>query len=164
MATVLRGSDNLDSAKVLSEELAGSIVADSAGRVTMPYQPSFNVYGGTAAVASDVSFASVRHNTGNHWNTSTNTFTAPVAGTYHFSFAFLHNTSSALYCRVLFKINGTADTRYGDTLQSNPSGTFNASSASVTIYLNANDTVKLYNEQSALYEAPYGAFSGFLIG
>ena len=31
MATILRGSDNLDSSKVLSEELAGSIVTDASG-------------------------------------------------------------------------------------------------------------------------------------
>lgn len=137
---------------------------DSAGRVTMPYQPSFNVYNGTAGVGQDISFASVRHNIGNCWNTSTNTFTAPVAGTYQFQFAFLHNTSSNSHCRVLFKVNGSSSPQRGDTLQSNPSGLYNASSASVALYLQANDTVKLYNEQSSLYGPEYGAFSGYLIG
>ena len=64
---------------------------DSAGRVTMPYQPYLHatVAGGTTAInfgtthaTVTVPFNSIFSNTGNHFNTSTSTFTCPVAGIY----------------------------------------------------------------------------------
>ena len=73
MATILRGSDNLDSSKVLSEELAGSIVTDASGRVTMPYQPMMqsawtNTYLG---MNGDIIRFATDLNIGGHYNTST---------------------------------------------------------------------------------------------
>ena len=64
---------------------------DNAGRVTMPYQPYLHatVGSGTTAINFGTTHANVTvpyntifTNTGNHFNTSTSTFTCPVAGIY----------------------------------------------------------------------------------
>ena len=65
------------------------MVIDSGGRVTMPYQPSFQTAGtnytqGASGVYSKIVPASEMHDTGN--NFSSGTFTAPIAGTYEFAF------------------------------------------------------------------------------
>jgi hypothetical protein len=61
---------------------------DSAGRVTMPYQPAFEAVKtstqGMGTAAEQVSFQSTTFNVGGGYNTSTNYFTAPVAGKYMF--------------------------------------------------------------------------------
>ena len=88
MATILRGSDNLDSSKVVSEELAGSIVTDASGNVSLPYQPSISRYlnSNTSvlvnATISKIPFDVSRHQQGISYNPSTYAFTVPVAGKY----------------------------------------------------------------------------------
>lgn len=64
---------------------------DSSGRVSMPYQPYLHatVANGTTVINFatthtnvTVPYNSIFTNTGNHFNTSTSTFTCPVAGIY----------------------------------------------------------------------------------
>ena len=63
---------------------------DSSGRVTMPYQPlaivgtTVNNYSPGAGTTVQLDYAAV--NRGNHYDTSTYTFTCPVAGDYLISF------------------------------------------------------------------------------
>jgi hypothetical protein len=60
---------------------------DSAGRVTMPYQPCFTAYktsGNDSGPTDPVIFNATHLNVGNHYNTSTGKFTAPVTGNYMF--------------------------------------------------------------------------------
>ncbi len=75
-----------------------SLVIDSAGRVTTPYQPAFHVTGLTATIYANTAgyitiWKTVDLNRGSHWNNSTGTFTAPIAGTYLFNFdpMYQHN-------------------------------------------------------------------------
>ena len=140
---------------------------DNSGRVTLPYQPAFRVYDASASSNSDVSFATVDttfngRNAG--WNTSTNTFTAPVAGVYLFTFGFLHGQGgSESYVRAIFKINGTASTQYGETLQ-DMTAQYTPTNLAMAFRLAVGDTVKVFNEGRKIYGTQYTSFSGFLIG
>jgi hypothetical protein len=86
---------------------------DGSGRVTMPFQPSFEV-GGTGGLtftsvgASEykLTYASVYHNIGNHYSTSTGHFTAPVTGTYLFQAVMMGVASTSPH--ITFSINGSA--------------------------------------------------------
>jgi len=90
---------------------------DSAGRVTMPYQPGFKAAWTSRSAtgsgrilstnASDtVTTGRDEYNTGSHFSTATGRFTAPVAGTYLLGFHGMRNgtNGSALECRI--KKNG----------------------------------------------------------
>ena len=141
-----------------------AMTIDHYGRVTTQRQPSFLAYNiTTRAQGTNLVFASTYHNTGSHYNTANGIFTAPVAGHYMFSFALLHSSSPTSYARVLFSKNGTATTQHGDTLISEP-GTYVPTSATSVFYMNANDTMRLYNEGNDVYGYQYGSFSGHLLG
>ena len=142
------------------------------GIVTKPYNPSFNARypavtngGGTTIV-----FSSTHFNIGSHYNTSNGIFTAPVAGSYLFSFSILIDPSGTNhYARILFARNGTAvDTTLGDSLESSDydqQQEYQSLQMSAVIYLNANDTMRLQNTgQSPTYGTSYGSFSGYLLG
>lgn len=82
---------------------------DSAGRVTMPYQPSFFADVSSATTfQGDVSnavgiFNRATVNIGNHYSTATGKFTAPVAGTYVFSIGAACSTNIQQFW---FVVNG----------------------------------------------------------
>lgn len=136
------------------------------GYIVKPYQPGFRAMNPSANAGFDVSFGAVdtaftSRNSG--WNSSTSTFTAPVAGMYLFTFSFLHNTTGASYARVIFKFNGSVSTTYGDTLNDGYNS-YGHTSMAMTFQMSAGDTMKLWNEGCAIYGTGYGSFSGFLIG
>ena len=141
---------------------------DSAGRVTMPYQPSFDAY--TPAVTSEdntVIFGSTRHNEGSHYSTSTGLFTAPINGVYFFRFSLLMgNPYTASYHRILWIVNNVASVSYGDTLTDKGGQTsYHATQGTLVIKLSANDTVGVYNAGPIpTYGTSYGSWGGFLIG
>ena len=63
---------------------------DSAGRVTMPYQPAFQVIlSGTQSISAltrtKIAFDTIDYQNGSNFNTTNNRFTAPVTGWYSFS-------------------------------------------------------------------------------
>ena len=89
---------------------------DSSGRVTKPLTPSFQAYNVSGTQNTVLTFSNTYHNNGNHFNASTGTFTCPVSGRYLFTFAFLHSATPTSYARVLFQLNGSRTTQYGDTL------------------------------------------------
>jgi hypothetical protein len=141
-----------------------AMTIDHYGRVTTEKQPSFLAYNiTTRGQGTNLVFASTYHNTGSHYNTSNGIFTAPVAGHYMFSFALLHDSAATNYARVLFSYNGNYTTQYADTLVTEP-GIYTATSATIVFKMNANDTMRLYNEGNAVYGYQYGSFSGHLLG
>lgn len=140
---------------------------DSSGRVTMPYQPAFCAYPnsvGTSQTATSIlAYDTTLTNVGNHYNTSTYQFTAPVAGNYYFAFSVW--TGSATTTRCGFHKNGV---RVGNSTY--PIGTRNQASANdndsgfAIISLQANDVVdvRVYAGDTDIFAT--NSFIGYLIG
>jgi hypothetical protein len=134
---------------------------DSAGRVTMPYQPAFDVSANHTTVNAGGSYynigTTIRHQVGSGFNTSNGRFTAPVSGTY-----FLTATgtagSSSTSDYIGIGVNGTLI--YTWTLYYNQA--YISGTVTHIVYLNAGD----YAEAWLRYGTTnYGStFSGYLIG
>ena len=158
------GSENF----ILGTDRHGGIynmLAYADGPVVFPNQPSFRATGPSAEKGFSILFTGIAHNTGNHFNPSNGQFTAPVAGKYLFTWNGLHGNPINGYHRVLFKVNGTHSTAYGDSLESQLTGAgYTSSALSQVISLQAGDTVGLYNEGCRIYGTSYGSFSGILLG
>ena len=145
---------------------------DSAGRVTMPYQPAFKqtaynsnwdssvhtiLFGSSSSSYGDF-------NTGSHYNTSNGRFTAPVTGLYQFSVKLLvHGGGGHIY----FAINGSNknDVSHNSTVEYHHIG------ATVLHRLNAGDYISIYvatpvsSGGYGVYEGGnYSFFSGQLVG
>jgi hypothetical protein len=137
---------------------------DSAGRVTMPYQPAFHAYGNPVGSTvfnenDTVPFPNARYNIGNHYNTSTSTFTAPVTGIYHIWFAAFNNSSAAQ--RVQLRLNGYAIFGQGSA------DLYVDFHQSVTAYMVAGDSIKVtvtYNNTTIYQSSQHTEFGGCLLG
>jgi hypothetical protein len=145
-----------------------SMRIDASGRVTTPNQPMFSAYGG-AEQAGDVKevlqFTSATSNVGNHFSTSTYTFTAPVSGHYHFSFSLMTYASDNSRCQ--FAKNGSliADQFYAEA---DGYAEYPRNGASIIVQLSTNDTLRVdrnvQNSASERCHQNYRSFTGYLIG
>jgi hypothetical protein len=138
---------------------------DSAGRVTMPYQPSFHVgknNSPTVSAGNYFIFNYIRHNTGSHYNNATGRFTAPIDGVYHFSWSNITHDNS-IQNEWYFHLNGS---RYVDTRDDTQNNRHQTLAASVTTYLSAGDWVALYVDSGVMYAngENWSHFSGHLVG
>ena len=106
-------------------------------------------------------------NTGNHYNTSNSTFTAPVAGRYLFSANANGNYSSSYsgIPRAYWKINGS---NVGNNIHLRGSDAthdgLEQRSQTVIFNLAANDTVKIVVGQNQWDLFGANSFTGYLIG
>ena len=138
---------------------------DSAGRVTMPYQPAFDVaYSGSSyGLKNPVIFDVAYSNVGGHYSTSTGRFTAPVSGSYLFYTTLIKNGTAV--ARRRFEKNGTnilggRELRMDSGQSYGENGTMQA-----TIYLNAGDYVTVAHTAGTSYGTTnYDYFGGYLIG
>ena len=145
---------------------------DSAGRVTMPYQPVFNVYkndgDNQSVVGATVVWNGTAQNIGGHYSTSTGRFTAPVAGTYFFTISVMTGSLGNYGLYQLRKNDGVVVLPSdGQWAQAYVSDTNDAIvSASGTVYLSAGDFVSVFVASSYpnFYWAGYNNFSGYLLG
>ena len=150
------------------------LTIDSSGRPLTPARPAFRAHmtgdqsAPTANSFTTIQFNATNYNIGNSFNTSTHTFTTPVAGIYHFylSYSYVANTGSesqgivsiqeggATVGAVDFYIKGS-NARYG-------------SCCSTQVSLGAWVAVlaKAYGPARGISGADYGStqFFGHLIG
>ena len=139
---------------------------DSSGRVTTPYQPAFlatkNTTNFLTTNAVKIPLDYTVFNTGNHFNTSTNTFTCPVSGKYLFMWQGYQNGSVQL--RIDLYKNGARYVGGYYAISAN-----DGFSSSVLLDAAANDTVYLVLQSASttLYYGgvePHTYLSGYLLG
>ena len=144
---------------------------DSNGYLTKPNTPAFLAY----HYGYDINYGPnatlpypfTAYNTGNHYNTSKSTFTAPVAGRYLFSANANGNYTSSYsgIPRAYWKINGS---NVGNNIHLRGSDAthdgLEQRSQTVIFNLAANDTVKIVVGQNQWDLFGANSFTGYLIG
>lgn len=139
---------------------ANRMTIDSNGYVTTPYQPAWSA-GINSSQSGLLTGYNVHLNNGNHF--SNGVFTCPVAGNYFISFFGM--TSSAGTIDVELRINGS--TSQSLVPYSSSAGFHTNAGGTTVLYLNANDTIQMHNNNTQLYGQSTGrhsGFSGYLIG
>ena len=137
---------------------------DSDGRILTPARPSFLAHAiGSADITTSGNYfvlTDVRHNIGNHYNSSTGIFTAPVAGIYLFTLQCMGNNGGGRAMLGLHKNNSNVAFGSADTEE------YNDCSIIVNLQLEANDTVRMYAQTGNWYAGQSDEcwFGGYLIG
>ena len=143
------------------------LAVDASGRVTMPYQPAFCAYPNTSGIVqsagSVVRYDTTVVNIGNHYNTSTYAFTAPVAGNYYFEFSVWSNETPTVRCGFYKNGSGVGNSTYPIGTRNEASAAQNDSGAMI-INLAANDVidVRVYAGASNVFGT--NSFCGYLLG
>jgi hypothetical protein len=143
---------------------------DGSGRVTMPYQPVFHINknNGAQTGVAVITFDYVTTNVGSYYSTSTNRFTAPTAGTYHFYASVLDDGAAAAHQGPRFGLrkNGTV-LQLNQNFYGRSDSFYNFAHVELTVALASGDYVDVYNESGGpIYgsDSKFGYFGGWLIG
>ena len=146
---------------------------DNSGRVLTPNRPAFRATSNNtnqplvANTEAVVQYNVAETNIGNHYNTSTYRFTAPVSGFYHFSASILVTKGSSTRIDIIFRKNTVAWVS-GEVQGLTTTNTNSLVTNSMQGYLIAGDFVDVttrINDTGSIYQEPkFWNFSGFLIG
>jgi hypothetical protein len=135
---------------------------DSAGRVTMPYQPCFSAYANGSESVSDgsaIPYGNATFNVGSYFNTGNYRFTAPVLGVYMFIWSHKSVANSAWYSRLTVNGSQVAAAFEGQSAITNPH-----THASAIVQMSANDFAWIRSGSANVRCDGSDYFSGFLIG
>jgi len=140
---------------------------DSAGRVTMPYQPVISGQIGTAmtipAAPQLLDFNEFWSSVGITYNSTTRRFTVPVAGKYRITINPFWNQGAGIG-RLMVGVNNDApvqSTHYGHTYKG--SNDYETGCINSVVSLSANDYVVFKLFQGALYNTLDDKFNQFSI-
>ena len=111
----------------------------------------------------------VSFNRGNHYNSSSGRFTAPLNGVYNMNFHMFAYNSSADRClsQLFVNSNVVAECTTEQPTAGSISGNYSNLGISINLNLNTNDTVyvsAIPNAGTPSNGIVFGHFSGFLIG
>ena len=146
------------------------VIVNASGHVAMPNQPGFTVYtNSSTATGNIIQFGGTSFNTGNHFNTSTGIFTAPITGHYWFYWHLLSDrtTTAGEGYLDIFK---NSNYHYRNFEYKEAGGNYHVEYKGGTImHLAANDTMYLYFQASAnggniISNFHHCKFSGYLLG
>jgi hypothetical protein len=154
-----------------------ALTIDSSGRVLTSNKPAFQAYGvggGTFASGSYMIFPSTIINIGNHYNTLTGVFTAPVTGNYFFTWSHIGNNGQTIWRFFIRQNDATVVGDFQLRLDGTATGTEYPANGNRNIIINAsvNDTFRIfYTSDNASASFPgvnsptsaYPTFGGFLL-
>lgn len=162
--------DNSGAVAIQNNGVTG-LSLDASGRLTTPLRPAFYIKKtGSQSASSDtlITFDTVITNVGSCYNTSTNTFTAPIAGFYSFTAKVWVNRNGLAWANFYPSINNTTTIQNaGAYYDSAINNTGNANYVvNFQYYLNTNDTMcfKISGPAGSVLIDNSGYFCGFLVG
>jgi len=140
------------------------VTLDSRGRFLMPNQIGFGGFYRAANRTTAGNFASYTefisgygYNNGNHFDTTTGIFTAPISGKYIFTFQLGRDSDVSGRDILQFRVNGLAF----EAIE--VFGNYQDIGNSMIVSLAPNDTVVLYYSP-VVASSCYALFSGWLLG